>query len=106
MSDQQKQMIWIIFDHLIRIRISIFKNISLNWLVDWFFVNLSKTVSPNRNTLDSFVIKQESSQYFEEPILKNENKKTSKKPSAKRVQSTIEDYMFKDTKSSGKRFKK
>ncbi len=71
-----------------------------------FFGNFSKIVSPNRNTLDSFVIKRESSQYFPESTRNNENKKKSKKPSAKRNQSTIEDYMFKDTKSSGKRFKK
>jgi len=71
-----------------------------------FFVNLSKTISSNRNTLDSFVIKRESSQYFEEPILKNTNKKTPKKTTGKRNQTSIEDYMFKNTKSSGKRFKK
>jgi len=71
-----------------------------------FFGNFSKTVSPNRNTLDSFVIKRESSQYFPESTRNNENKKKSKKPSAKRNQSSIEEYMFKDTKSSVKRFKK
>jgi hypothetical protein len=52
------------------------------------------------------VVKRDQSQYFEEPILKNEKNQTSKKTSAKRAQSTIEDYMFKNTKSSGKRFKK
>jgi hypothetical protein len=52
------------------------------------------------------VIKRESSHYFEEPVLKEEKKKTPRKPTAKRNQNTIEDYMFKDTKSSGKRFKK
>ena len=68
------------------------------------FFNLSKTISPNRNkTLDTFVIKRETSQYFEEPILKNENSKTPKQSSTKRTQRSIEDYMF---KSSAKRLKK
>ncbi|UJR33499.1 hypothetical protein I4U23_020944 [Adineta vaga] len=62
----------------------------------------SKIISSNRTTLDSFVIRQESSsQYLSEPILK----KTKKSP-GKRGQSSIEDYMLKDTTSSGKRFKK
>jgi len=75
------------------------------WIDLFIFINLSTTISSNRKTLDSFVIKRESSQYFEEPILKNEKKKTPKKTTAttgKRTQSTIEDYIFKDTKSSGK----
>jgi len=75
-------------------------------LIDLVFIYFSKTVSSNRNTLDSFVIKRESSRYFEEPILKNEKKKTPKKTTAKRDQTSIEDYMFKNPKSSEKRFKK
>ncbi|CAF0916191.1 unnamed protein product [Adineta steineri] len=63
----------------------------------------NKTISPNRNTLDSFIIKGKS---FEEPTSKNDNIKKSKKTPTKRGQSSIKDYMFKDTKSSGKRFKK
>ena len=71
-----------------------------------FVLNLSKTISPNGNTLDSFVIKRGTNESSEEPVLKTDVNKTPKKTSTKRTQSTIEDYMFKDTKSSGKRFKK
>ncbi|CAF4222765.1 unnamed protein product [Adineta steineri] len=63
----------------------------------------NKTISPNRNTLDSFIIKGKSSV---EPTSKNDNIKKTKKTPTKRGQSSIEDYMFKDTKPSGKRFKK
>ena len=55
------------------------------------------------NTLDSFVIKRETSQHFEEPILKNEKRKTPKRSSDQRGQRSIEDYMF---KSPTKRLKK
>jgi len=83
------------------------KTNDMNNIRPFLFDQNNKTISSNRtNTLDSFVIKREANQYFEEPILKNETTKTPKKTSIKRTQSSIEDYMFKDTKSSGKRFKK
>lgn len=69
-------------------------------------VDFSKPISSNRNTLDSFVIRRNPSQQSEVPILKNETKKTPKKTTTKRTQNSIEDYMVKETKSSGKRFKK
>ncbi|CAF0752333.1 unnamed protein product [Adineta ricciae] len=70
--------------------------------------NENNTTTPtNRNTLDSFVIKQESgSQYLREPILKTETTKKRKSSPAKHGQRSIEDYIIKDTKSSAKRFKK
>lgn len=69
-------------------------------------IYFSKTASPNRNTLDSFVIKREIGQSFEEPSSRSESKKTPSKTPGKRTQSSIEDYMFKDVTSSSKRLKK
>lgn len=69
-------------------------------------VYFSKNISPNRNTLDSFVVKREAGHSFEEKSPRPETKKTPSKTSGKRTQSSIEDYMFKDMASSSKRLKK
>ncbi len=68
-----------------------------------FLFYFSKIVSPNRNTLDSFVIKKAPKKYFEDHILKDESNKIL---SRKRTQGAIDDYMHKDTKPTVKRFKK
>lgn len=60
----------------------------------------------NLNTLDSFVIKRTPSANLDEPILKNETKNSVKANTVKRTQSTLEDYMFIETKSTAKRMKK
>jgi len=69
-------------------------------------VNTSK-----QNTLDSFVIKQEPSRYFDEPVLKTNEPKQNpllvQRPNTnKRTQTKIDDYMFPELKASGKRLKK
>lgn len=66
----------------------------------FFLFSFSKIVSPQRNTLDSFVIKKAPKKYFDDPILKDETNQTL---SRKR---TIDDYMSKDIKPSPKRLKK
>ncbi|UJR13733.1 hypothetical protein I4U23_000743 [Adineta vaga] len=63
----------------------------------------NKTISSNQNTLDSFVIKKAPKKYFEDRVLKDE---TNKNLSRKRTQNAIDDYMFKESKSSSKRLKK
>jgi hypothetical protein len=63
----------------------------------------SKIASPNRNTLDSFVIKKAPRKYFHDRVLKNETNETV---SHKRTQRAIDDYVYKDIKPSAKRFKK
>lgn len=63
----------------------------------------SKKSSAQRNTLDSFVIKKAPKKYFDDQILKDETNQIS---SHKRSQSAIDDYMYKDTKTSVKRLKK
>ncbi|CAF3950914.1 unnamed protein product [Rotaria magnacalcarata] len=67
---------------------------------------IAKVNTPIRNTLDSFVVKQEPREYFQELKVRKEENTTPKKTSIKRPQGNIEDYMFKNSKSSGKRFKK
>ena len=70
-------------------------------------VYFSKTISPNRNTLDSFVVKREARHSFEDTPPRPETKKIPSKTSGKRTQSSIEDYMFKNmSSSSNKRLKK
>ncbi|CAF1470946.1 unnamed protein product, partial [Rotaria sordida] len=63
----------------------------------------NKTVSSNRNTLDSFVIKKAPSKYFQDHMFKDESNKIL---SHKRNQDTIDDYIYKEIKPSVKRFKK
>jgi len=63
----------------------------------------NKIVSPNRNTLDSFVIKKAPKKYFEDSVFTDE---TNKPSSHKRTQGAIDDYMHKASKPPAKRFKK
>ncbi|CAF1070573.1 unnamed protein product [Adineta steineri] len=63
----------------------------------------NKTLSNNLNTLDSFVIKKAPSKYFDDHVLKDESNKPL---SHKRTQGAIDDYMYKESKPSVKRFKK
>ena len=65
----------------------------------------SKIITPQKNTLDSFVIKKAPKKYFDDDVaLKDESNKSLS--SSKRTQGAIDDYMYKDTKPLVKRFKK
>ena len=63
----------------------------------------SKITSPNRNTLDSFVIKKAPRKYFHDRVLKDETNETV---SLKRTQRAIDDYVYKDTKTICKTIQK
>lgn len=75
------------------------KKVLINQLNNIPLDYLSTTLSTNRNTLDSFVIKHES-------ISKTNTKNVSRKEQGKRTQTTIEEYMFKDKNVPNKRVKK
>ena len=62
------------------------------------FSLFSKTTSVKRNTLDSFVIKKAPKRYFDDDPLTDQTNKLA--------QSSIDDSLHKDSKSSVKRLKK